>query len=298
MQTVNFGALLEPGLHTIWGLEYKQWPEEFSQVFDVESISGRNFIEDQSLTGFGTVPVKDQYKGIDYDTAYQGYTKRYTFVVYGLGFKVSRELFEDDMYRKIATLPKALNRSVKHTVEQDAMNVLNRAYNNAYVGADGKELCASDHPLEGGGTFSNRLDVSADLDITSFEQALIDIGGYVDGRGLKIAAKPKRLIVHPNDAWQAEKILKSAQTPGTANNDYNPAVNVLPSGYVVMHWLTDGDAWFVQTDVPNGLKFFWRRSPEFGKDNDFDAEVAKFKTTYRIDVGWTEPRNIHGSPGA
>jgi len=298
MQTKDFAKLLEPGLHAVWGLDYSQWPEEYSQVFTIETISNRNYIEDQSITGFGLVPEKGEGNPINYDTAYQGFVKKYTFTVYGLGFKVTREMWEDALYRQIKSLPKALSRSVKHTVEQLSANVLNNAFDSNYTGADGKELCSTAHPLVAGGTFSNKLNPSADLDITSFENALLGIQSFVDDRGLKLAAKPVRLIVHPNDAWMAEKILKSAQTPGTADNDYNPAKGILPKGYVVMHWLTDGDAWFVQTDVMNGLNFFWRRKPEFGKDNDFDSEIAKFKTTFRMDVGWTDPRAVYGSPGA
>jgi hypothetical protein len=197
-------------------------------------------------------------------------------------------------------MPKALARSVRQTVEYLAANHFNYAFtaSAAYYGSDSKELCATDHPLVGGGTGRNELSTAADLDITSYEQALIDIQTFVDDASMKVAAKPRRMIIHPSNVFQAQMILKSSMLPDTANNNYNPAQGTMPGGYVVMHWLTDEDAWFIQTDVPNGMTWIWRRRPEFTKDNDFDSENAKFKTTFRASSGWSDWRGIFGSPGA
>jgi hypothetical protein len=294
----NFSELLAPGLRKIYGLEYAQYPEEFSQVFEV-TTTARAWEEDMNLTGFGLVPPKPVGRSVEYDTAYQGWKKRYTMSTFGLGFIVAREMLEDDLYRQINNMPKALSRSVRHTIEVTAANHLNRAFNSSYVGADSKQLCATDHPLIGGGTFRNMLSVSADLDITSFEQALIDIStSFYDDRGLLMAVRPLALVVHPSNDFQCQYILKSERLPDTANNNYNPARGILPRGHLLLHWLTDPDAWFILTDVPNGLLWFWRRNPEFTNDNVFDSENAKFKTTYRCDSGWTDPRCIFGSPGA
>lgn len=297
LNTGNFASLLAPGLHTLWGLDYNQWEEEYSKVFTLDT-SSKNYEDDQELSGFGLVPPKPQGRGITYDTAAEGGTKRYTHTTYGLGFSVTEEMYEDDLYRKIASLPKALAKSVRQTVETDAANILNRAFDSNYTGSDGKEMCATNHVQTGAGDGRNELSTSADLDVTSFEQALIDIQTLTDDRGLKVRAMPQKLIIHSNDAWMAAKILESGLEPDTANNAKNPGQNILPKGYTVMHWLTDTDAWFITTDIPKGLTHFWRRKPRFAKDNDWGAEVAKFKVTFRKSVSWTDWRAIFGSPGA
>ena len=293
--TSNFSELLEPGLREIYGLEYSQYPEEYSKVFNIET-SSKAFEEDLNMSGFGLIPTKSQGSGVTYDTAYQGWTNRYTHATYGMGFMVTREMYEDDLYRKMKLLPRALARSVRQSIETMAANVLNRAFSGSYTGGDGKELCATDHVLIAGSTYSNELATAADFDVTSYEQALIDIQAFVDDRGLKMAARPKMLVGPPNLDWQFQMVLKSEKTPDNANNAYNPAKGTIP--YTIMHWLTDTDAWFILTDVPNGLNYFWRRRPEFTNDSDFDSENAKYKTTYRCSVGWTDPRGIFGSPGA
>jgi len=292
--TSNFASLLEPGLREIYGIEYNLYPEEYSSIFSVES-SSKAFEEDHEIFGLGMVPQKNEGAAIVYDTAGSGGIKRYTHTTYGLGFMVTREAYEDDLYRKIKLLPKALARSVRHTIEAMGASVLNNAFTDA-SGIDGRALCASNHVLLGGGTYSNIPATAADLDITSFEQALIDIQNFVDNRGLKIAVRPKTLIISPENEFTAQFILKSDKLPDTANNNYNPAKGMLP--YKVMHWLTDPDAWFILTDVPNGLNWFWRRRPEFTNDSDFDSENAKFKTTFRCSYGWTDPRCIYGTAGA
>lgn len=299
MNTTDWIKALTPGLMAIWGIDYKKWAKEYPQVFEVETIKNRNFIEDLSITGFGYVPEKPEGSPTEYDTAYIGYTKRYTFKVFSLGFKVTLEMVEDDMYRKIRALPKALNRSVRHSIEQSAANVLNYATDTNFVGGDGSPLLATDHNLIGGGTFSNRLDPAADLNITSFQAMLELLEDFVDDRGQKVPAQAKKLIVGGvKGAWAADKILKSGQTPGTADNDYNPAQNILPGGKAIMHFLTNPNMWFIQTDIENGLKFFWRRKVNFSKDNDWEADIARYKSNYRIDVGWSDPRCVVGSPGA
>lgn len=293
----DFAALLEPDIRKIYGDAYKDFPEEYSAIFNMET-SKKKTETDVGLTGFGLVPEKPEGQAITYDTAFQGLEKQYTHLAYGMGFSVTREMFEDDLYRKIKGMPAGLARSVRHTIEILGANHLNRAFSNSYVGADGVELCSELHTTQAGGTYRNELDVAADLDITSYEQMLVDIHTqFIDDRGLKLAVQPKCMIIHPSNIFQAEQILKSAQLPGTANNDYNPAQGTMPGGFKVMHWLTDEDAWFVLTDVPNGLNWFWRRTPEFTKDNDWETENAKFKTTFRCSSGWTDPRGIFGSPG-
>jgi len=292
----NFAELLEPGLHAIYGDTYAQYPPEFEGVFDVKTSSRHNE-EDQSITGFGATVTKAEGGSVSFDVAYQGYKKTYTHITYGLGFIVTREMVEDDLYRKIIAMPQALARSVRQSVELLAANILN----NGFTGddqSDGKDLFDTSRPLVGGGTWQNKPTTAADLSVTSLEQAFIDIAGYVDDRNLKMMARPMKLIIPKEESWQAQVILGSMGMPGTANNDLNPAKNIFPGGVQVMHWLTDTNAWFIKTDVPNGLTFFWRRRPEFTRDNDFNSENGKFKTTYRCDVGSTDPRGSYGNSGS
>jgi phage major head subunit gpT-like protein len=293
--TTNFSEALEPGIRMWYGNAYKQYPEQYSKIFDVKT-STKSSEYSHSMTGFGLVPEKAQGASITYQDTKQGYKNTLTNVAYGLGFTVTRELFDDDQYNIIMKLPKALARSVRHTVEILSANILNNAFDNTYTGADGKELCATDHPLLYGSTFQNEPTTASDLSATSLEQAYIDIGDYVDDRGLRIAAKSKLLVVPTELDWTARKLLGSSLDPESANNAINPANNMMP--HTVNNFLTDPDAWFIKTDVEDGLIFYWRRRPEFTKDNDFDSENAKFKTTFRCIMGWDDPRGIYGSPGA
>jgi hypothetical protein len=300
INTGNFATLLEPGLRKIYGDAYNDYPEEYSKVFAIDS-STKNKEYDQEISTFGLVPTKTQGTGVTFATDPQEmFKKTYTHVAYGLGFSITRELWEDALYRNIKAMPGALARSVRQTVELLAANHFNYAFtaSAAYYGSDSKELCATDHPLSTGGTSRNELSTAADLDITSYEQALIDIQAIVDTNGLKISARPKRLIVAPANVFQAQMILKSTQLPDTAYNNYNPAQGTMPGGYETMHWLSDDDAWFIQTDIPNGMTWFWRRRPEFTKDQDWDSENAKFKTTFRASSGWSDWRGVFGSPGS
>lgn len=291
----NFGELLWPGINKIYGLSYKEHEQMYSRIFSVEG-SQQAYEESLLLTGFGLVPEKGVGSGVTYNDPAQGWKHRITNITYGLGFIIASELYEDDLYGQINQYPKALARSVRQTIEINAANVLNRAFNDSYLGGDGKELCATDHLLKGGGSWSNTPLISTDLDETSVEQAYIDIDAWVDDEGLKINAKPKHLCVAVNNVWNAKKIFGSPLTPSDANNSINPAHNLLPWDY----WthLTDPDAWFLKTDCPNGLVFYWRRKPGFTMDNDFDSENAKYKTIFRMSVGWNDPRGVYASPGA
>ena len=293
----NFAELLEPGLRRIYGQSYKDIPEEYSKVFNVET-STKAFEESLSLSGLGLAQVKAQGQGVAYEDFLQGYVSRLTHVAYGKGIIITSEMWEDDQYKVIRALPKALARSVRVTVEQVSANVLNRAFNSVYTGADVKELCATDHPLLGGGTSRNELTTPADLSSTSLEQALIDIADFVDDKGMLIQAKGVKLIVPPELDWTAKTLLHSSGDPESANRGDNPAKGSLSGGYMVYHYLTDPDAWFLSTDIPDGLIFYWKKRPVFTKDNDFDSDNAKWKVNLRMSVGWDDWRGIFGSPGA
>lgn len=274
--------------------KFKSYPDEYTKLFNVLS-SERQYEEDSSISGFGLVPEKAEGVGIFYDDPIQGYDKRYTHKTYGMGFRVTREMWEDDLYGKMRKMPKSLGRSMRISIEQDAANVYNRAFNSTYTGGDVKELCATDHPLTGGGTEQNEPSSNADLSATSLEQALIDIAATVDDRGLQLALRPKLLVVTPTYNWTASKLLESTQEPGSGNNDVNPAKGIMP--YTVNHYLSDSDAWFVLCD-DHEVNFFFRRRPDFEQGNDFDTEDAKYKATARWSNGWSEWRGVYGSQGA
>ncbi len=295
MNTGNYAELLYPGLKGIWGDKYKDYPEEYTKFCEVKT-STKNYEKTLGLTGFGLAVETAEGSGVTYDDAYQGITKTYTHVYYTLGFIVTSIMYEDDQYGKINALPAALARSNRHTIEIVAANVLNRAFNSSYVGADGVELCSLLHPLVGGGYLANELTTAADLSMTSYEQMTHVINDFTDDRGLQIYAQRKKLIVAGENEWTAKQILGSSQDPETNYNAINPAQN--DTSLVVNHYLTDADAWFIQTDVPNGVTFWWRRRPAFTKDNDFDTDNGRYKTTMRFVTGWDDPRNIAGSPGA
>lgn len=293
--TGNFGELLEPGLRVIYGDSYKQYPEEYTKIFEVRG-STKGTEHSLGITGFGLLTTKAQGAGVTYEDPLQGYKHSVSHTVYGKGFQVTKEMYEDDQYNKISAMPKALSRSVAHTLETVGANVLNRGFNSSYTGVGSKEMCATDHPLEGGGTYRNELSTAADLSMTSLEQAIIDIQALVDGKGLLCSARPKKLIFPPALEWTAIQLLGSEKNPEDASNAVNPGKGIMP--YQVMHFLTDPDAWFIQTDMPNGLIHYWRRRPEFTRDNDHDTDNAKFKVTARFVSTWDDPRGIFGSPGA
>lgn len=299
VNTGNIAKLLWPGLNKVWGQEYTEHPQEWSEVFD-QDTSSKNYEEDQLLPGFGLAPSKAEGSAITYDTTQQGYTTRYTHVAYGLGFVITREALDDNQYEKKGLKSaRALAFSFRQTKENVAANVLNRAFNSSYTFGDAKELCATDHPIQGG-TFRNELSTAADLSEAALEDAAVDIMNFVNDRGLKISVMPKKLIVPPALIFEATRILKSQLQSGSANNDVNAlrAMGVFPEGVVVNHYLTDTDAWFIKTNAPDGLKMFQRISPEFAQDNDFDTFNLKYKAYERYAFGATDPRGIFGSPGA
>jgi len=303
MALINTGALakaLRPGVNTWFGNMYNRFPEEFSAIFDKE-MSAMNFEEDVNVHGFGLGVVKPEGTAITYDSMQQGFIKRYIHIVYGLGFIITREAIEDNLYMKLAkSNTEALAHSMKQVKETVAANVLNRAFSSSYTGADGLELCSTSHLLSKGGTFQNKLSTAADLSEASLEQALMDIGGFVDDAELKMSARGMKLIIPRQLEFEAQRILKSDLQPGSANNDINVLMSgrYLPGGFAVNHYLTDSDAWFVKTDVPNGLRHFERRAMQIDNDTEFDSDNMKFKATERYSFGWTDPRGIFGSPGA
>ncbi len=293
--TSGFGELLYPGLYNIWGDTYPQYPEEYTQIFDIRT-STQAYEKTLGMTGFGLAVHKPEGTGISYGQAFQGYTHTLTHLTNGLGFIVTSEMYEDDQYGKIKALPAALARSIRHTIEIDAANVLNNGFSSSYTGADGHQMLDTDHPLVGGGTYQNEPTTATDLSMTSLEAMLALINDFTDDQGLLMNAKVKKLVIHPDNEWTARQILQSDKDPESNFNAINPAKGLMP--YTTNHFLTDPDAWFLITDIPNGLVFYWRRRPAFTKDNDFETDNAKFKTTYRCIQGWDDPHGIVGSPGA
>jgi hypothetical protein len=297
--TGNHPKALWPGMRKFWGREYDEHPQEWSQIFETET-SEKNYEEDTEVTGFGLAPIKAQADSVSFTSESQGPTKRYTHVTYGLGYIVTREEMEDNLYEVVSKRRiKALAFSIRQTEEIVAANVLNRAFNTSYTGGDGKAAIVSDHPTVSG-TQSNVLATAADLSEASLEDMMIQIMQATNSAGLKIRLMPKKLVVSPSEAFNAERIVKSNLQSGTANNDVNAikSMGMLPGGVVVNHYLTDLDAFFITTNAPNGLMRFNRRATEFKQDNDFDTENAKAKSTLRFSVGWTDWRGIFGTPGA
>lgn len=303
MAIIGTGSLaksLWPGVNAFYGLTYDEHPLEYTEIFDIHD-SEKNFEEDVNVHGLGLAVVKPEGENLTYDDMKQAFLKRYTHITYGLGFIITREAIEDNLYMELAEKrAKALAHSMRQTKENVAANVLNRAFNSSYTGADGKELCATDHLLSKGGTYRNELSTPADLSESSLENAVIDIMDFTDDAGLKVNVMPKKLIVPTALCFTAERLLKSTLQNDTANNAINAvrSKGVLPEGYVVNHYLTDTDAWFIKTNAPEGLKLFERRKSAIENDTDFDSENMKFKATNRFSVGWTDPRGIFGSPGA
>jgi hypothetical protein len=297
--TGNHPKALWPGVRKFVMGEYSEHPMECAMIFDMKS-STMAYEEDVETTGFGLAAVKSEGASTTYDSHTQGFTKRYTHVAYSLGYIVTREELDDNQYKsKSFKRGKQLAFSFRTTKEIVAANVLNRAFNSAYTGGDGKELLATDHPTLAG-NFSNELAVAADLSEASLEDLLVQIMNATNSRGLQIAVRGQKLIVPPALAFDVERIMKSSLQNDTANNAVNAirSMGVLPGGYCVNHYLTDADAWFIKTDVPDGLLGFNRTSFEFDQDNDFDTNNAKAKGYERYSFGWTDPRGLYGSPGA
>ena len=290
---------LEPGLNALFGLEYDRYENQHTEIFDTEN-SDRAFEEEVMLGGFANASVKEEGSGVSYDAAQETFTSRYTHETIALAFSLTEEAVEDNLYDKISTrYTKALARSMANTKQVKAAAVLNNAFNSSFAGGDGKELCATDHPILAG-TFKNELSTAADLNETSLEQALIDIADMKDERGLKIALQGTKLIIPINLQFVAERLMKSQGRVGTADNDINAIANMgmLPQGYVVNNFLTDTDAFFIKTDAPNGLKHFVRAPIRTAIEGDFDTGNVRYKARERYSFGFSDPRGIFGSPGA
>ena len=290
---------LEPGLNALFGLEYKAYENQHTEIFDKES-SDRAFEEEVMLSGFANASVKPEGSGVSYDSAQETYTARYTHETIALAFSITEEAVEDNLYDSIAKrYTKALARSMANTKQIKAANVLNNAFSSSYLGGDSKELCATDHNTIAG-SVKNELTTSADLSETSIEQAMIDIAAMTDERGFKIAAKGMKLIIPSALQFTAERILKSPARVGTADNDLNAvkSMGMIPQGYVVNNYLTDTDAFFIKTDVPNGMKHFERAAIKTAMEGDFDTGNARYKARERYSFGWSDWRGIFGSPGA
>ena len=290
---------LEPGLNALFGLEYKNYANEHEEIFSKEN-SDRAFEEEVMLSGFGNAGVKPEGQSINYDAATETFTARYTHETLALAFSITEEAIEDNLYDRLASrYTKALARSMANAKQVKAANVLNRAFNSSYTGGDGLELCSTAHVIVSG-TEQNELSTAADLNETSLEQALIDIAALTDERGLKIAAKGNKMIVPSALQFTAERLLKSPNRVGTADNDINATKNLgmIPQGYTVNHYLTDTDAWFIKTDVPNGLKHFVRAPIKTAMEGDFETGNVRYKARERYSFGWSDWRGIFGSEGA
>jgi hypothetical protein len=295
----SFAKALWPGVNAWYGKEYDEYPVEWDKLFD-KNTSSRAFEEDVGISSFGLAIVKGEGQPITYDTEKQGFTTRYQHVVYALGFVITREMMEDDQYDIVGQRKaQGLAFSMRQTKEIVGANVYNRAFNTSYTFGDGKALIVSDHPNIAGGTWSNVIGTAADLSEASLEQAVIDIAGFTNDRGLLIAARPKSLIIPRQLAFEAKRILFSDGRVGTDNNDLNAikTMGLIPE-VITNHYLTDTDAWFIRTNVKNGMKYFERRGDSFDMDNDWDTENAKFKATSRYSFGASDPRGAYGSAGA
>ena len=290
---------LWPGVKAWWGQVYDEHPEEYIHLFDKDT-SMQNYEEDVQLTGFGLAPVKAEGQGVAYDSEVQGFVTRYTHVAYALGYIVTKEELDDNLYENVSKRrAAALAMSFRQTKENVGANIYNRAFNGTYSGGDGKAMCATDHPNTSGGTFANKPTVDVDLSEAALEDATIAIMGFQNDRGLLINVMPKSLVVARQEWYNANRILKSVYTPGSANNDINvlKATNALPDGIVMNHYLTSPHAWFIRTNIMNGLKYYERVGITFDQDNDFDTMNAKAKGYERFSFGWTDPRAIYGSNG-
>ena len=291
---------LEPGLNALFGLEYNKYENEHAEIFQSEA-SDRAFEEEVMLSGFGAAPVKQEGANVSFDQATESFTARYTHETIAMAFAITEEAIEDNLYDRLASrYTRALARSMANTKQVKAANVLNNAFDSSFTGGDGKELCATDHPLANGGTFRNELATAADLSETSLEQSLIDIAAFVDERGLKIALQGVKLIIPKELQFTAERILKSPQRVGTADNDINAmaSMGMIPQGYRVNHYLTDTDAFFIMTDAPNGMKMFVRSPIKTAIEGDFDTGNVRFKARERYSFGFSDSRGVFGSPGA
>jgi hypothetical protein len=291
---------LLPGLNALFGLEYARYGEEHKEIYETES-SERSFEEETKLAGFGAAPVKNEGQAIAYDNAQEAFTARYNHETIALGFSITEEAVEDNLYDSLsARYTKALARAMAYTKQVKAAAVINNGFSSSYVGGDGVSLFSTAHPLTNGGTNSNRPTTGADLNETSLEAAVIQIAAWVDEKGLLIAAKPRKLIVPPSLMFVATRLLETSLRVGTTDNDINALKNngSIPEGYCVNHYLTDTNGWYLTTDVPNGLKHFERTALTNSMDGDFDTGNVRYKARERYSFGWSDPLGMFGSPGS
>jgi len=292
---------LLPGLNALFGMEYTRYGEEHKEIFETET-SERSFEEETKLSGFSAAPVKNEGNSISYDNAQEAWTARYQHETIALGFSITEEAVEDNLYDTLsARYTKSLARAMAYTKQVKGASVLNNAFaSSGFTGGDGVTLCSTAHPLVSGGTNANRPSTDVDLNETSLEAAVISIAAWTDERGLLIAAKPRKLVIPPNLMFVAKRLLDTELRVGTTNNDINAlkAMGSIPEGYTVNHFLTDTNAWFLMTDVPNGLKHFVRTPLQNSMDGDFDTGNVRYKSRERYSFGWSDPLGIFGSSGA
>ena len=291
---------LLPGLNALFGLEYARYGEEHKEIYETET-SERSFEEETKLSGFSAAPVKNEGQAIAYDNAQEAWTTRYNHETIALGFSITEEAIEDNLYDSLsARYTKGLARAMAYTKQVKAAAVINNGFSANFTGGDGVALFSTAHPLVSGGTNSNRPSTAADLNETSLEAAVIQIAGWTDERGLLIAAKPTKLIVPPSLMFVATRLLETNLRVGTTDNDVNALKNngSIPGGYTVNHFLTDTNGWYLTTDVPNGLKHFVRTPLSNGMDGDFDTGNVRYKSRERYSFGWSDPLGIFGSPGS
>jgi hypothetical protein len=291
---------LLPGLNALFGLEYARYGEEHKEIYETET-SERSFEEETKLSGFSAAPVKNEGAAIAYDNAQEAWTARYTHETIAMGFSITEEAIEDNLYDSLSSrYTKALARAMSYTKQVKAAAVLNNGWASTVTYGDGQPLFSTSHPLVSGGVNSNTPSTQADLNETSLENAVIQIAAWTDERGLLIAAKPRKLIVPSNLQFVATRLLETELRVGTNNNDINALKNngSIPEGYTINHWLTDTNGWFLTTDVPNGLKHFVRTPMQNGMDGDFDTGNVRYKARERYSFGVSDPLGIFGSQGA
>ena len=298
---------LLPGLNALFGLQYATYGEEHKEIYETEK-SERSFEEETKLAGFGSAPVKNEGQAIAYDNAQEAFTARYNHETIALGFSITEEAVEDNLYDSLsARYTKSLARAMAYTKQVKAASVLNNGFNGGYLGGDGVSLfgynsssALVNHPLVSGGTNANTPSTQADLNETSLEAAVIQIAAWTDERGLLIAAKPKKLIVPPALMFTAKRLLDTELRVATADNDINALkqMGAIPEGYTVNHFLTDTNGWFLTTDVPNGLKHFVRTPLQNSMDGDFDTGNVRYKARERYSFGWSDPLGMWGSSGS
>lgn len=302
INTGSFAKALWPGINKWFGEAYKEWPEEYKDLFQIET-SKKAYEEDVGVSGYGLAVEKPQGQAISFDDARQGYVMRYYHKTYALGMMITEEMIEDNQY-DLTVLGKkeaqALKFSMKQTMEVLSANIYNRAFNTSYTFGDGKALCVSDHPTRVGGSYSNVPTAALDLSEAALEQACIDIAGFKNDRGLAVSIMPDILLISKENMFEAERILKSTLQNDTGNNAINAlrSTGMFKGGVKVNHYFTDTDAWFIRTNCPDGMKMFIRKPISFDMDNDFDTSNAKYKASFRVSHGVSDPRGIYGSAGA